>query len=133
PRDAIPPRALERDRPVWRHRDEDLEAAEPVHALDRPRPRGAPGDAHRAPRASLRAHRQAVHPELDVDALGGGGAVAAPLAQRLEDGVARERLREHAGETAVRAERGRAGVARPRAALVAVGVGDEADLVALAE
>ena len=80
--------------------------------------------------APLGAHRQAVHGQLDVDALGGGDAVAAAGPDRLEHGLAGERIGQHAGEAPVGAERGGAGMAGARPALVAVGVRHDADLVA---
>src|SRR2546425_1194197 len=62
---------------------------------------------------------------------GTGRAWARGKCDRVEYRIAGQRLGEHAREPAVGPERGRPRMARARTALVAVGVRDEADLVAL--
>ena len=62
-----------------------------------------------------------------------GGAVVAPLAQRLEQRVARELRHEVAGEAADRAEGRGARPGGAGASLVVVAVADDADAVALLE
>ena len=65
-------------------------------------------------------------------AVAGRGVVAAP-AHAFEDRVAVEPLGQEAGEPAVAAEERGAGIAGARPALVAVGIGDDADAVVLLE
>ena len=67
-----------------------------------------------------------------VGAVAGGGIVAA-AAHAFEDRVAVEPLGQEAGEPAVAAEERGAGIAGAGPALVAVGVGDDADAIALLE
>src|SRR3546814_10540967 len=66
---------------------------------------------------------------VEVQAAAGGAVVVAP-AQALEDAVARELAGIEAGEAAVGAEGGGAGIAGAGAALVAVAVADHAATVA---
>src|SRR4029453_6212190 len=129
--DPVPRRAFERFRSVGRHHPYMLEPPEDVDPLDRPGPDGAAADLYRAIRAPGGPHRKPVHLELDVDPLGGRDAVAAARLDRVEHGFARQRFGEHAGETAICAERRGARMAGAWPALVAVGVGDDAALVAL--
>ena len=96
---------------------DDLQAAEDVDALQRRGSHDATGDTDGPVGTPLGAHRQAVHRELDVDALRRRRGIASPLADRLEDGVARERLGEHAREPAVGTERGRTWMAGARTSL----------------
>ena len=70
--------------------------------------------------------------DIEQGAVAGGGVVAAP-AHALEDGVAIEPLGQEAGQPAVAAEERGAGIAGAGPALVAVGVGDDADAVVLLE
>src|SRR5262249_4619873 len=131
PGDPVLVRALERARVVWRHLPYMLEPAEHIDALDGPRPDRTPRDHHRAFGAPGGPHRQAVHGELDVNSLGARDGVAAARLDRVEHGLPRQRLGEHASEPAVCAERRGAWVARAGPALVAVGVRHEAYLVAV--
>src|SRR5262249_11218733 len=108
-----------------------LEPAENVDALDRSGTDHTAAHRDRTFCASSAAHGQTVHGELDVDPLGGGDAIAAAGLDRVEDGLARQRFGQHAGETSVGAECRGAGMAGAGPALVSIRVRDDADLVAL--
>ena len=62
-----------------------------------------------------------------------GRRIVMPPAHAFEDRVAVEARRQEAGQSAHRAEETCAGIAGAGAALMAVGVGDDADAVAVAE
>src|SRR5262249_20072024 len=120
PRDTIAVRPFERRGPVRRDRANDVEVAEDVDTLEEPGTDDATEDADGSGGASFGPHRQTVDAQLDVDALRRGRRIAATLADRVEDGIARESLREHARESTVRSERRGAWMAGARTALVPV-------------